>query len=203
MYNAEEHDPTLSRQVHNFVRGIWKLPWFFPISPTFAMLQTKLKNLTLRGLVCQKNNFKSIRIQSKTFGPVGHSNSRCGMNPSPDKRVQPHPFLKTKSFPCPPCIASGAAIVGRQFTYPPHAISIYWFVLKGKSASTDVGLNKSDFGLFEDSKVWLICRRPPSNKLDLTCSRIYISSNLVLITAISAHNVTSGHIRRILTGSCF
>ena len=44
----------------------------------------KNKTLALYGLVCQKS---TSRTKSRSFGPLGHSNFRCSMNPSPDKRV--------------------------------------------------------------------------------------------------------------------
>ena len=93
----------------------------FPISPNFTMLQSKLELLHHMALCVKKStSSRSIRIKSKTFGPVAHSNSRCSMNPSPDKRVQPLPFLKTKSFPFPLCIAGGfIAIEGVVVCVPP------------------------------------------------------------------------------------
>ena len=66
------------------------------------------------------------------------------MNPSPDKRVQHHPFLKTKSFPCPDCTASGVAKEGEAVYVP---LTIFQSVrFEGLATSTDVGLSKSDFG---------------------------------------------------------
>ena len=90
----------------------------FPITPNFAVLQSKLELLHYMAL-CVKYQHQVHKNQIQVIQTCRPLNSRCSMNPSPDKRVQPRPFLKTKSFLCPPCIASGVATEGAVVYVPP------------------------------------------------------------------------------------